>query len=81
MRLNNKESIPTIYASICEVLITIYAEQMLIRFKFIIIVCIEMNNIVVILEHRYCDFKYCLDWEVNALKLTALLWSKLVLAF
>lgn len=33
IRLNNKESIPTIYASICEVLITIYAEQTLIRFK------------------------------------------------
>lgn len=75
MRHNNKESIPTIYASICEVLITMYAEQMLIRFKFIIIDCIEINNIVVILEHRYCDFKYYLDWEVAALTLTVLLWS------
>lgn len=52
MRLNNKEFIPTIYASICEVLITFYAEQTLIRFKLIIRVCIEINNIVVILEHR-----------------------------
>lgn len=51
IRLNNKESIPTIYASICEVFTTIHAEQILIRFKLIVRVCIEMNYIVVILEH------------------------------